>query len=61
MIGVTAWFGDSKTRGLNMDDARLTLPAKLNTLLVIITLAMAWATAQNHPRYRKSRVVWNLA
>ena len=36
-------FGDSKTRGLNMEDTRLTDPAKLNTLLVVITLAMAWA------------------
>lgn len=38
-------FGDSKTRGLNMEDTRLTQPAKLNTLLVIVTLAMAWAYA----------------
>ena len=38
-------FGDRKTRGLNMEDTRLTLPAKLNTRLVIITLAMAWACA----------------
>ncbi|MCF6320882.1 MAG: IS4 family transposase [Rhizobiaceae bacterium] len=38
-------FGDSKTRGLNMEDTRLTQPQKLNTMLVIITLAMAWAYA----------------
>jgi hypothetical protein len=38
-------FADSKTRGLNMEDTRLTQPAKLNTLLVIITLAMSWAYA----------------
>ena len=38
-------FGDSKTRGLNMEDTRLTQPANLNTLLVIITLAMVWAYA----------------
>ena len=38
-------FGDSKTRGLNMEDTRLTQPVKRNTLLVIITLAMAWAYA----------------
>ena len=38
-------FGDSKTRGLNMEDTRLTQPVKLNTLLIIITLAMAWAYA----------------
>jgi hypothetical protein len=30
-------FGDSKFRGLNMEDTRLTQPAKLNTLLVTIT------------------------
>ncbi len=28
-----------------MEDTRLTQPAKLNTLLVIITLVMAWASA----------------
>ena len=38
-------FGDSKTRGLNMEDTRLTDPTKLNTLLVIMALAMAWAYA----------------
>ena len=38
-------FGDSKTRGLNMEDTRLTQPAKLSSLLVIITLAMVWAYA----------------
>jgi len=38
-------FGDSKTRGFNMEDTRLTQPAKLSSLLVIITLAMAWAYA----------------
>lgn len=38
-------FGDSKTRGLNMEDTRLTDPVKLNSLLVLLTLAMAWAYA----------------
>ncbi|MDH3662692.1 MAG: transposase [Alphaproteobacteria bacterium] len=38
-------FGDSKTRGLNMEDTRLTLPRKLDTLLIIVTLGMAWAYA----------------
>lgn len=36
-------FGDSKTRGLNIEDTRITDPDKLSTLLVIVTLAMAWA------------------
>jgi len=38
-------FGDSKTRGLNLEDTRLTNPKKLNTLLTAMTLAMAWAYA----------------
>ena len=33
----------ASTRGLNMEYTRLTQPRKLDTLLVIITLAMAWA------------------
>jgi hypothetical protein len=40
---VECLFGDSKTRGLNMEDTRLTDPAKLDTLLIVITLAMTWA------------------
>ena len=36
-------FGDTKTRGLNMEDTRLTNPEKLSTLLAIITLALTWA------------------
>ena len=38
-------FGDSKTRGLNMEDTRLTRPKKLDTLLVIVTLSMTWIYA----------------
>ncbi len=38
-------FGDSKTRGFNMEDTRITLPKKLSSLLVVITIAMAWAYA----------------
>ena len=38
-------FGDSKTRGLNLEDTRLIQPEKLSTLLVVVTLAMAWAYA----------------
>jgi len=44
-VALGASLGDSKTRGLNMEDTRLTQPAKLNTLLVIITLSMVWAYA----------------
>jgi len=38
-------FADSKKRGLNMEDTRLSNPKKLNTLLVVMALAMAWAYA----------------
>ena len=38
-------FGDSKTRGLNMEDTAMTNPSKLSVLLAIITLAMVWAYA----------------
>lgn len=38
-------FGDTKTRGLNMEDTRLTQPDKLHLLVTMITLALAWAHA----------------
>lgn len=36
-------FGDAKTRGLNLEDTRLVIPAKLDTLLALVALAVAWA------------------
>jgi Transposase DDE domain len=38
-------FGDTKTRGFNMEDTRLTQPAKLSLLLGLVALAMAWSRA----------------
>jgi len=38
-------FGDTKKRGLNMEDTHLKHPGKLALLLAIVTLAMAWAHA----------------
>jgi hypothetical protein len=38
-------FGDTKKRGLNMEDTHLTHPDKLALLLAVVTLAMAWAHA----------------
>jgi hypothetical protein len=35
--------GDSKTRGLKVEDTRITEPVKLSNLLSLITLATAWA------------------
>ncbi len=37
-------FGDSKTRGLNMEDTRLTDIRKLSLLLAIVAIAMAWSS-----------------
>ena len=36
-------FGDTKTRGFNMEDTRLTMAAKLSLLIAIVALAIAWA------------------
>ncbi len=36
-------FGDTKTRGLNLEDTRLRSAAKLSLLLAIIALAVAWS------------------
>ena len=36
-------FGDTKTRGLNLEDTRLRSAAKLSLLLAIVSLAVAWA------------------
>jgi hypothetical protein len=36
-------FGDAKTRGLNLEDTRLTDPQKLDLLMGLVALAVAWA------------------
>jgi len=43
-------FGDTKTRGFNIEDTRLTDPAKLDLLMALVALAIAWAarTAKSH-------------
>lgn len=41
--GIECLFGDAKTRGLNLEDTRLTNPGKLATLLGILALAIGWA------------------
>jgi hypothetical protein len=38
-------FGETKTRGFNMEDTRLTQSPKLALLLAIIALAIAWTHA----------------
>jgi len=36
-------FGDAKTRGLNLEDTRLTDPRKLDLLMGIVALTLVWA------------------
>ena len=38
-------FGDTKTRGLNLEDTRLTSLRKLDLLMAATAIAIAWATA----------------
>lgn len=38
-------FAETKTRGFNMEDTRLTNPEKLSLLLALLTVAMAWSLA----------------
>ncbi|WP_267428762.1 IS4 family transposase [Methylobacterium sp. GC_Met_2] len=40
--GIECLFGDAKTRGLNLEDTRLTDPAKIETLTAVLTLAITW-------------------
>ncbi|MBA3324823.1 MAG: hypothetical protein H0T41_06000 [Rhodobacteraceae bacterium] len=35
-------FGDAKTRGLNLEDTRLTDPRKLAMLMALVTFAQSW-------------------
>lgn len=37
-------FGDAKTRGLNLEDTRLTSLRKLSLLLAIVAIAIAWSS-----------------
>lgn len=53
-------FGDAKTRGFNIEDTRLSIAAKLFSLIAILALAMAWvcrtatATMGRHTPPRKT-------
>lgn len=40
---VECLFSDAKTRGLNLEDTRLTDPRKLALLMALVALALAWA------------------
>ena len=38
-------FAETKTRGFNMEDTRITNPAKLSLMLALVAIAMAWSLA----------------
>jgi len=40
---IECMFGDAKTRGLNIEDTRLTCPRKLALLMAILAIALTWA------------------
>ena len=42
---IERFFADAKTRGLNLEDTRLTAPKKRALLVAILVLAIAWASA----------------
>lgn len=41
--GIECLFGDTKTRGLNLEDTHITNPEKLANLIVIAMFAITWA------------------
>ncbi len=41
---IESLFGDAKTRGFNLEDTRLTIAKKLDLLLGLVALAVAWAS-----------------
>lgn len=41
--GIECLFGDTKTRGLNIEDTHITNPDKLASLIIIVMLAITWA------------------
>lgn len=50
-------FGDTKTRGFNLEDTKLTRPAKLHLLRSMVTLALAWAHACGSRTQGRSNIV----
>jgi len=56
-------FAEAKTKGFNLEDTRLSIAKKLNLLIGIVALAMAWAAkmaskklgAQKRPRKSHGR------
>lgn len=40
---IESLFGNAKTRGLNLEDTRMTCPAKLHLMTAVLGLAIAWA------------------
>ena len=47
-------FSDTKTRGFNMEDTRITRPAKLHLLVAMVTLALACQSASKRDPDRRA-------
>lgn len=41
---IECMFADAKTRGMNLEDTRLSIARKLNMLLAVVVIGMAWST-----------------
>ena len=41
---IESLFGDTKTRGFNIEDTKLTDPRKLDLLMAVVAIATAWAS-----------------
>jgi hypothetical protein len=44
-VALGASQADAKTRGLNLEDTRLTCPRKLDLLMALVAIALAWVSA----------------
>jgi hypothetical protein len=44
-VALGASLADAKTRGLNLEDTRLTCPRKLDLLMALVAIALAWVSA----------------
>jgi hypothetical protein len=49
-------FADAKRRGLNLEDTRLTCPRKLDLLMALVAIALAWASATAAALIGRSRL-----
>ena len=53
-------FADFKSRGLRFQDTRLQRPERISRLLLVLTIAMTWATANGQIVQKKSALTGSL-